>query len=323
MGKFNLGAGLLNEASQAMKISKEFNVIPVELDLIDPSEDNEGMSLDDIDELAQSILDNGLDQNLVVIPTEDNRYKLLSGHRRRLALLQLVEQGHAEYRQVPCLIKELSSITLNISQNGKEKFALLTTNIQRRNNTVSDNLKLMQLADEVFNEMKAAGEPVGKRREWIAQTLGISNSTVRDLTAIDQKATDKVKQAIEENKVPLTVASEIVKMPEEEQDTFIEEKQESESLSVSDVTEFKTQQTVKKQQENLPYQTYIFTMKEFKELSSSLTGFAPTILEDEGALVLKATEYEKVLAAKKAIEKNLDKVKAVIETATKRYQKNK
>lgn len=66
---------------------------------------------------------------------------------------------------------------------------------------------------KLFEEMKQAGEPVGKRREWIAQTLGVSASTVRDLTAIDKKATEKVKQAIEEDKVPLTVATEIAQLP--------------------------------------------------------------------------------------------------------------
>lgn len=116
--------------------------------------------------------------------------------------MSLIEKGHNEFSNVPCLIKNIDDVKFNISQHGKEKFALLTTNIQRRNNTVADNLKLMQLADEVFEEMKQAGEPVGKRREWIAQTLGVSASTVRDLTAIDKKATEKVKQAIEEDKVP-------------------------------------------------------------------------------------------------------------------------
>ena len=154
MAKFNLGLGegLLNETSKAMKTSKEFNIIPIDINLIDPSEDNNGMSLDDIDELAQAILENGMDQNLVVIPKADGHYKLMTGHRRRLALLKLVNEGHDEFSQVPCLVKDLDNIKFDISQSAKEKFALITTNIQNRNRTLADNLHLMKLADDVFQE---------------------------------------------------------------------------------------------------------------------------------------------------------------------------
>lgn len=317
MGKFNLGIGadLLNEASKAMRVAQDFNVIPVDINLIDPSEDNEGMSLDDIEELAQSILENGLDQNLVVIQTANGRYKCLSGHRRRLALLSLINQGHTEYSNVPCLIKNLDGVNLNISQQGKEKFALLTTNIQRRNNTVSDNLKLMQLADEVFEEMKKAGESVGKRREWIAETLGVSGSTVRDLTAIDKKATDKVKQAIDENKIPLTVATEIVQLEEEEQNQIIEEvAAEKETLSVADVETFKAEK-IKKQNSTTATKNNSNNKFYTTELSAKTDDFISSLKKQKKQAenaVLKKTDYDKVVIAQGIISKQLEKIEKIL-----------
>lgn len=317
MGKFNLGIGsdLLNEASKAMRVAQDFNVIPVDINLIDPSEDNEGMSLDDIEELAQSILENGLDQNLVVIQTANGRYKCLSGHRRRLALLSLIEQGHSEYSNVPCLIKNLDGVNLNISQQGKEKFALLTTNIQRRNNTVSDNLKLMQLADEVFEEMKKAGESVGKRREWIAETLGVSGSTVRDLTAIDKKATDKVKQAIDENKIPLTVATEIVQLEEEQQDQIIDEvATEKETLSVADVEIFKTER-IKKQRPASTSESSAKASYYTDELVAKTDDFISSLKKQKKQsekAVLKKTDFDKVVIAQGIISKQLEKIEKIL-----------
>lgn len=318
MGKFNLGGALgsdlLNETSKAMRISQDFNVIPIDINLIDPSEDNEGMSLDDIEELAQSILDNGLDQNLVIIPADNGRYKCLSGHRRRLALLSLIEKGHNEFSNVPCLIKNIDDVKFNISQHGKEKFALLTTNIQRRNNTVADNLKLMQLADEVFEEMKQAGEPVGKRREWIAQTLGVSASTVRDLTAIDKKATEKVKQAIEEDKVPLTVATEIVQLPEEQQDKLIEEKKEETPLSVSDVKEFVEKETKKKivaSTEEKPKKSDVYAVG-LEQDADEFINKLKAQKKIRKTAYLKKTDYDKVIIAQGIIFKQLEKIEKIL-----------
>lgn len=314
MGKFNLGIGsqMLNEASKAMQTSQNFNVIPIELNLIDPSEDNEGMSLDDIDELAQSILDNGLDQNLVVVRATNGRFTLLSGHRRRLALLKLVEQGHTQYSNVPCLVKDLDSVNLNISQQGKEKFALLTTNIQRRNNTVSDNLKLMQLADEVFEEMKASGQSIGKRREWIAETLGISGSTVRDLTSIDRKTTDKVKQAIDSGKVPLTVATELAQMSEDSQDQFIDEvAKDKDILTASDIETFKKTSVKENKNTSNNSQKKSYSDELSEDADIFINSLKAQKKQSSNALLRKA-DYNKIKTAQEIIYKQLKKIDAIL-----------
>lgn len=315
MAKFNLGLGegLLNETSKAMKTSKEFNIIPIDINLIDPSEDNNGMSLDDIDELAQSILENGMDQNLVVIPKADGHYKLMTGHRRRLALLKLVNEGHDEFSQVPCLVKDLDNIKFDISQSAKEKFALITTNIQNRNRTLADNLHLMKLADDVFEELKKAGVDTGKRREWVANQLGVSPSTVRDLTAIEKKATPEVKKAIEENKIPLTAATEIVQHSEEQQNEILTKSAEQdEPISVETVKKIVKEKKSSSSELKPAKKTKQSYVDELEKDADSFISNLRAQKKSAKTAMLNKTDYDKIVAAQNIIYKQLQKIDDIL-----------
>lgn len=315
MAKFNLGLGegLLNETSKAMKTSKEFNIIPIDINLIDPSEDNNGMSLDDIDELAQSILENGMDQNLVVIPKADGHYKLMTGHRRRLALLKLVNEGHDEFSQVPCLVKDLDNIKFDISQSAKEKFALITTNIQNRNRTLADNLHLMKLADDVFEELKKAGVDTGKRREWVANQLGVSPSTVRDLTAIEKKATPEVKKAIEENKIPLTAATEIVQHSEEQQNEILTKSAEQdEPISVETVKKIVKEKKSSLSESKPAKKTKQSYADELEKDADSFISNLRAQKKSAKTAMLNKTDYDKIVAAQNIIYKQLQKIDDIL-----------
>ena len=315
MAKFNLGLGegLLNETSKAMKTSKEFNIIPIDINLIDPSEDNNGMSLDDIDELAQAILENGMDQNLVVIPKADGHYKLMTGHRRRLALLKLVNEGHDEFSQVPCLVKDLDNIKFDISQSAKEKFALITTNIQNRNRTLADNLHLMKLADDVFEELKKAGVDTGKRREWVANQLGVSPSTVRDLTAIEKKATPEVKKAIEENKIPLTAATEIVQHSEEQQNEILTKSAEQdEPISVETVKKIVKEKKSSSSELKPAKKTKQSYADELEKDADSFISNLRAQKKSAKTAMLNKTDYDKIVAAQNIIYKQLQKIDDIL-----------
>ena len=109
MSGFNLN-DLLNSASKetgkAERVepprrgNSEITKISV-YDLV-PSEDN-FYSMKEIDELKTSIqLAGKVLQNLVVVPLPDGKYKVIAGHRRRLASIALVEAGNPEYEFVPC-----------------------------------------------------------------------------------------------------------------------------------------------------------------------------------------------------------------------------
>ena len=98
------GRGPVQARSKADEGRAVLKYIDVE-DLV-PSEDN-FYSMSAIDELAGLIeLSGGVKQPGLVVPLGGGKYKLLSGHRRRLASLQLVKQGKETYRKMPCMVED-------------------------------------------------------------------------------------------------------------------------------------------------------------------------------------------------------------------------
>ena len=99
------GRGPVQARSRADEGRAVLKYIDVE-DLV-PSEDN-FYSMSAIDELAGLIeLSGGVKQPGLVVPLGGGKYKLLSGHRRRLASLQLVKQGKEAYRKMPCMVEDM------------------------------------------------------------------------------------------------------------------------------------------------------------------------------------------------------------------------
>ena len=72
-------------------------------DLI-PSKDN-FYSTDSVEDLKQSIELLGILQPLLVTNEEDGKRRIIAGHRRRLAIMQLVDEGKERFRYVPIMVK--------------------------------------------------------------------------------------------------------------------------------------------------------------------------------------------------------------------------
>lgn len=325
MAKFNLtkglGSSLLNDASKASKRAEDFKVVPLDIELLDPNEENEGMSLDDIDELAQSILDNGLDQNFVVVPKSNGRYKILTGHRRRLACLKLIADGHEEWKYVPCLIKDISKITLNLSDSSKELYALLTTNLERRKNTLRDEIKMLEIANAIFDELTANGEDVGQRRKWVAERLGVSDSKVKILDYINYYAEPAIKKEIDDNNISHSVANEIAHLSAEEQQAIQEEMgDEFQTMKAEDVGNWKKARDVKKRKENVQQiDNHVLTADVYTKAKSSIEQQLPLL---EKGVEVTDSEYQKIMKMQDNIIKSLAKMNEVISKAGARQSKS-
>ena len=107
MAKFNLNQ-ILNDASRAAAKGGEPTPRPAEsrmekisvYDLV-PSEDN-FYSIREIEELKAAIEIAGKVLQNLVVPLDGGKYKVIAGHRRRLASISLVEEGKPQYEFVPC-----------------------------------------------------------------------------------------------------------------------------------------------------------------------------------------------------------------------------
>lgn len=103
MGKFNLvdllnGAGEQAEQQEAARAEARpqkppYKIVALSVFDLVPSEGN-FYSIDEIEKLKRDIeLAGGVKQNLTVTPLDGGKYKILAGHRRRRACLELVEEG--------------------------------------------------------------------------------------------------------------------------------------------------------------------------------------------------------------------------------------
>ena len=211
------GRGPVQARSKADEGRAVLKYIDVE-DLV-PSEDN-FYSMSAIDELAGLIeLSGGVKQPGLVVPLGGGKYKLLSGHRRRLASLQLVKQGKEAYRKMPCMVEdgerepgedadELRAID--------EAILLITTNGQREKtdwDKVQEATRLRALLEKKRRFEKIPGET----RKLIAEQLGTTPAQVGRYDSIAKHLIAAFKTWLEEGKINISVAYELSTMNEREQ----------------------------------------------------------------------------------------------------------
>lgn len=130
----------------------EMVFIPVER--LVPHPDNPRKDLGDLTELAASIKENGILQNLTVVPEFEDRFTVIIGHRR-LAAAKL-----AGLTELPCVIVEMTP---------KEQVqTMLLENMQRSDLTVYEQAQGFQMMLDL-----------GSTVEEIAEKSGFSETTVR------------------------------------------------------------------------------------------------------------------------------------------------
>lgn len=220
-----VAAGLFNKASLEMaQANKKFVTKQIPIKDIIPNAKNEYRT-DNIDELAVSIVNVGLQQNLVV-REDGEKYKLITGHRRLLALKQLVEQGYEEYKTAPCIILNINSIDLPISDELKELYALTTTNAEARVLTDSEIIMQIRNLKLIYSSMAEKGISLsGRQRDLIAKDLGISSAQVGKYEYTDRNLVPEFKEELKKGTISMNTANDIAHLPVEEQsDLFKKEK---------------------------------------------------------------------------------------------------
>ena len=91
-----------------------YEAITLNLDEIKVTKHNR-YSMDDLEELATSILMDGLQEPLI-IGRVNGEYLLSGGHRRREALVILQNEGHTEITQnIPCRFKDMTETQFRLS----------------------------------------------------------------------------------------------------------------------------------------------------------------------------------------------------------------
>lgn len=139
---------------QRVKSTAEIYNIPQALIVPNPNQPRKRFDYDELENLAQSIRENGILQPITVRKREDKKYELVSGERR-LRAARLVG------------MVKIPSIVINIDDKNSAMFSII------------ENLQRQSL--DFFEEAEAIEKLVGEyamSREEVAQKLGLAPSTV-------------------------------------------------------------------------------------------------------------------------------------------------
>lgn len=164
----------------------------IDIDFIDP--DPKNRKVDGIPELAQNIALIGLQQPLAVRPNPeaDGRYIAVSGHRRRLAIKQLVDEGEDRFRMVPCLVAPPGMSDAMI------RLMLLSGNLVTQGLTPAEMAEATkELEDAIYALKKEGKEFPGKVRDYVAKACGIAGNRVTRLKKIRENLIEELQAAWE------------------------------------------------------------------------------------------------------------------------------
>ena len=148
-------------------------LVYIPTDCISPHPDNPRKDLGDLTELAESICEKGILQNLTVVPTEEaGKYTALIGHRR-LAAAKL-----AGLTEVPCVVAEMDY---------KDQLGVMfTENVQRTDLTAYEQAECLQMMIDL-----------GASQTDVAKQTGLSEATVSRrlrLLKLDKKRFDNAQE---------------------------------------------------------------------------------------------------------------------------------
>ena len=189
------------KAKADSKAAGELKMLPLEA--LEPSSRN-FYRMCEIDQLADSIAANGLEQNLVVKAETGGKYRIVTGHRRYQALLRLVSRG-VRIQTVPCIVRPAES-------DAQEMLRMIASNQYRE---LTDYEKMVQVeqattAVKTLRSVKVAElggiRLDGPTREVVSRLTGMSGPAVSKYAGIAEKLIPDLKARMEQGLLPFTVA---------------------------------------------------------------------------------------------------------------------
>ena len=244
MAKFDLHQ-LLNERSKAAAVEREKEprtadgMEQLTLDVYDliPSQEN-FYSTQYINDLKQSIAIVGLLQPLLV-ERDGDRFRVVAGHRRRLACMALVEDGLAQFRRVPC-------VTRAAEEEGTvktilDRLALIFANGFREKSDwekMEETLRTEALIAELRKEVEVEG-----RTRWItAEFTGITEAQIGRYKSIKNNLCPELMQAFKAKRLGVSTAYELSGLSVDYQNRAADTLEEVGVLSINDAKALKQEE---------------------------------------------------------------------------------
>ncbi len=185
-------------------VEKQSFTQELDINSLVPSQNN-FYGIREIEELAESIRENGLMHNLVVRKLNDGKYEIISGERRYRAAKGL------GYEKLPCQVKEISDFDAEIM--------LIQANVEQRELLPTEKMEGIRRLKAVYDKKKAKGEelPRGKIRDLIGQDMKLSGVQVGRYQKVDKDLIEPLKEKLDKDEITLTQAHTISSLTKDEQ----------------------------------------------------------------------------------------------------------
>lgn len=189
-------------------------------------------SVEDVQDLKQSIELLGVLQPLLVTDEEeDGKRRIIAGHRRRLAVMQLVDEGKERFRRVPILIKPKKNAIL-------DRLALIMAN-RFREKTDWERMTEALETEKLVLELKESMNIPGRTRDLLAEIIETSPAQVGRYKAIYNNIIPELMAEFKANRIVVSVIYEASGLPEDYQKQAAEVFRENEVLTLSDIKQLK------------------------------------------------------------------------------------
>lgn len=175
----------------------------ISIDKIDDFKNHPFKVIDDekMNELVESIAENGILSPVIVRSKEDGRYELISGHRRCHAAVR------AGLTEIPALIKELDDEEATV--------LMVDANIQREEILPSERAKSLQMKIDALNKMMMYGTRKGNRsRDMAGEEAGLSGRQVQNYLKLNNLIPEFMDM-VDSKKIQMVLGTELASMRSE------------------------------------------------------------------------------------------------------------
>lgn len=235
--KFNLTELLNQRPKEALEAEKDTAATTegTMADIYDlmPSKEN-FYSVEDVQDLKQSIELLGILQPLLVTNGEGGKWRVIAGHRRRLAIMQLVGEGKERFRYVPIMVKPAKGAIL-------DRLALIMAN-RFREKTDWEKMTESIETEKLVQELKEQMDIPGRTRDLLAGIIDASPATLGRYKAIHNNLAAELMAEFKAGKIGVSVIYEISQLEKEWQLRALEVFRGKGALALPDIKEIKRQQ---------------------------------------------------------------------------------
>lgn len=197
-----------------------------------------------IDELKNSIYAmGGVRQNVLLVRNHElsgSPYRVVAGHRRIRACMELVQEGHKEFEYVPAVVLE------DVDRDTEQMLLVMTNSTQRE---MTDWEKVMQhmRLKEIIPGLKKRQGIDGRTRELEADYLGVSEAQVAIYNTIGTKLDAWLMAAFKTGDIGISLAYEAARLEPEEQKKLVRIVTENGRFTEEDIRRLVNSRTVKGQ----------------------------------------------------------------------------